>query len=305
MRTDRTLFRRLVTTRTLTAAAAILLAAWASKVAWGEPELSEPVYRVARDATTPAKQVSVAQADKPAESPFDLTLQQGEHPLMPVIRVGKEVIAHIDNNVQDYSCVLEKRERLDGSLGDKQVIQMNVREQPFSVYMKFHQPHQGREVIFVNGQNNNEMLVLEAGFKRRLGQMSLDPNGWLAMRGQKYPITKIGIRNLMAEVVKFAEADTKYSECEVKTDPNTNIDGRPTTMIQIEHPVPRREFRSYVTRIFLDNELKVPIHCDSYMWPEVQGKAPPLEKSYTYRNLKVNVGLTPNDFDPKNPEIFN
>jgi hypothetical protein len=190
-------------------------------------------------------------------------------------------------------------------LGEKQVISMKVRHQPFSVYMYFNQPFQGREVLFVDGQNDNEMLVLECGWKRRvMGQMQLDPNGMLAMRGQKYPITRVGIRNLIAEAISFAEADTKFAECQLTSNPNTKIDDRPTTLIQIEHPVPRREFRAYITRIFLDNELRVPIHYDAYMWPETAGQTPPLEESYTYRNMKINTDLTANDFDPKNPEIF-
>ena len=277
------------------------------QVSWGQQELTEPVFHVAREGgAQQAKPASLPQAAPiaAAAKPFDLTQQPGEHPLTPVIRVWKEVLAHIDSNVRDYSCSFEKRERLEGRLGEKQIISMKVRHQPFSVYMFFHQPYQGREVLYIDGQNNNELTVLEAGFKRRLGPMNLDPNGWLAMRGQKYPITKVGIRNLMAEAIAYAEADTKFGECDVKTDLNTNIDGRPTTLVQIQHPVPRREFRAYITRIFLDNELRVPIHYDAYMWPEAQGQSPPLEESYTYRNMKLNVGLTADDFDPKNPAIF-
>ena len=275
-------------------------------VAWGQEPLTEPVFRVAREASPQAKPASLPQAVAAAKGAavFDLTERPGEHPLAPAIRVWKEVLAHIDSNVRDYTCEFEKRERLDGRLGEKQIIALKVRHQPFSVYMFFKQPYQGREVIFVDGQNGNELLILEAGFKRRLGQMQLDPNGWLAMRGQKYPITKVGIRNLIVEAIAFAEADTKFGESQVTTDPNTNIDGRPTTMIQIVHPVPRREFRAYVTRIFLDNQLRVPIHYDAYMWPDANGKNPPLEESYTYRNLQINTGLTANDFDPKNPAIF-
>src|SRR3989304_5433966 len=53
---------------------------------------------------------------------------------------------------------------------------MKVRHEPFSVYMFFLKPYQGREVLFVNGDNNNEMLVLEAGWKRKkLGWLQLYP----------------------------------------------------------------------------------------------------------------------------------
>ena len=75
-------------------------------------------------------------------------------------------------------------------------------------------------------------------------------------------------------------------------------------MIQIEHPVARKEFATHITRIFLDNELRVPIHYDAYLWPETPGQAPPLDASYTYANLKLNVGLAARDFDATNPELF-
>jgi hypothetical protein len=108
----------------------------------------------------------------------------------------------------------------------------------------------------------------------------------------------------MAELVAVAEAEMKFAECQVSINPNTRIDDRPTTLIQVQHPLPRREFRTHVTRVFLDNELRLPVHYDAYLWPQVAGEAPPLEESYTYRNLQINVGLTATDFDPKNPEIF-
>jgi hypothetical protein len=64
--------------------------------------------------------------------------------------------------------------------------------------------------------------------------------------------------------------------------------------------------------LFLDNEFKVPIHFDAYLWPAQEGNgnedgdAPPLEESYTYQNLKLNNGFTAREFDSNNnPEIFN
>ena len=81
--------------------------------------------------------------------------------------------------------------------------------QPFSVYMAFLKPYRGREVVYVDGQNDGKMVVLEAGFKRLLGKMNLDPNGTLAMNGQKHPITDVGIRNLTAKLIKMWEAETQ------------------------------------------------------------------------------------------------
>mgnify|MGYP002085120983 CR=1 FL=1 len=259
-----------------------------------------PAAPAAAPVAAPAAAVPAA-----AATPFNLTQQPGEHPLAPVIRVLTEVQANIDQNVRDYTCTLIKREAVEGVLGEQQHIMMKVRNQPFSVYMVFLKPYQGREVLFVDGVNNNEMTVLEAGFKRHLGPMNLDPNGMFAMRGQRHPITEVGLRNLTAKLIAGKTAEMQFMECQVTSNPNTKIGNRPTTMIQIEHPVPRKEFATHISRIFLDNELRVPIYYDAYLWPEVAGENPPLDASYTYSNLKLNVGLATRDFDATNPELFN
>lgn len=275
-----------------------------------QEKTTEPVYRVANEpaanAAAPAA-APVAAAVAPAAAPavpFNLALQPGQHPLVPVIRVLNEVQANIDQNVRDYTCTLIKREALDGALGDPQHIMMKVRQAPFSVYMFFLKPYQGREVLYVDGANNNELIVLEAGWKRHLGKMNLDPNCMVAMRGQKHPVTEVGIRNLVAKLVAAKTAEMKFTECNVTSNPNIRVNDRSTTMIQIEHPLPRKEFGTHITRIFLDNELRVPIHYDAYLWPEAPGQTPPLDASYTYANLKLNVGLASRDFDATNPELF-
>jgi hypothetical protein len=233
-----------------------------------------------------------------------LTQQPGEHPLAPTIRVLTDVLANIDQNVRDYSCTFIKQESLDGELSEQQHIMMKVRNQPFSVYMKFLKPFTGREVLFVDGVNNNELTVLEAGWKRRLGKMSLSPTNMVVMRGQRHPITEVGLRNLTAKLLAGKTAEMQFGECTVTSNPNTKIDNRSTTLIQIEHPTPRQQFPTHITRIFLDNELRVPICYDAYLWPEAPGQAPPLDARYIYSNLKLNPGLAAQDFDANNPAIF-
>jgi uncharacterized protein DUF1571 len=283
----------------------------------GENKLTEPIYRVATEtpaaspaqpaaAATPAPVAAAPAATAPASPAaiFDLAQKPGEHPLAPSIRVMTDVLANIDQNVHDYTCVLQKQERIEGELGEAQNITLRVMNKPFSAYMYFNQPYTGREVLYVDGQRDNELMVLDCGFKRHLGKLTLDPKGTFAMSGQKYPITSVGMRYLTAEYINVATADLQFSESEVTTNPNIPIGGRPTTLIQVKHPIARKNFRAYVSRIFLDNELRVPIHYDAYSWPEKEGDKPPLEESYTYAQLKLNTGLTAADFDDKNPNIF-
>jgi Protein of unknown function (DUF1571) len=288
---------------TIARSAAIACAFFATAMARGQSDLSQPVYRVAHEAAAPR---SAPAAAAPAENaPFDFTKQPDEHPLAPVIRALKTSQQVIEQDIRDYSCTLVKRERVEGELGEYQHIFMKVAHDPFSVYMSFLKPYTGREVLYVSGQNDNKMVVLEAGFKRYLGKLNLDPTGAVAMRGQKHPITDVGIRNLTAKLLKIWEAETQYAECEVTTNVDSKINGRSATMVQITHPIPRQNFRAHVQRLFFDNELRIPIHYDAFLWPAQPGDQPPLDESYTYTNLKINNGFTARDFDANNnPEIF-
>jgi hypothetical protein len=121
------------------------------------------------------------------------------------------------------------------------------------------------------------------------------------MRGNRYPITELGLLNLVRRLLEVGEKDAQYGECEVKSFPNAKINERVCTCLQIVHPVPRRNFLFNVARIFVDDELNVPIRYEAYDWPEQAGGQPELIEEYTYLNLKLNNGFTDADFDIRNP----
>jgi len=266
-----------------------------------EEKLSDATLRVADNTAAAAP----AQAATAPAAAFDLTQKPGEHPLMPVLRIVEATQAEFDANVKDYSCTFIKQERVDGELGEEQKIALKIMQQPFSVYMQFLQPFAGREVAWVEGENSGRLVVLETGFKRMMGKMNLDPNGSLAMKGQKHPITSVGIRNLMIKLRKMWEAETKFAECDVTSNPNSKIGDRSCTMIQVVHPIARQDFKFHAARLFIDNELKIPVHFDAFLWPETETSEPPLDERFTYAELKVNNDFTAKDFDSKNnPQIF-
>jgi hypothetical protein len=311
------------------ASAAALSALCAANVLGAAPAgLIEPIYRVAyeEEATTPTPETvqqpaaqsqgqDAAQLAARIPSPvapqasFNLEQLPGEHPLMPALRVAQDGVKFIDAHVRDYSAILYKQERIDGELHEQEVAFVKVRHEPFSVHMFFLAPHKGRECVYIAGPNGEkgDLHARDCGFRKKLGVFKLDPDGRLAMAGQKYPITKLGIRNLTTELISVASSDVNYGECDVRTVQTTigtATDQRPVTMIEVVHPTPRRNFRFHKAQIFIDNELRVPIRYASYMWPQNPGEEPPLEEAYTYLNLKLNNGFTDADFDPENPELF-
>ena len=227
----------------------------------------------------------------------------GMHPLQPALDLAQQGLAKINANIRDYSCTIVKRERIDGKLGEHEYMFAKIRSQPFSVYLYFLGPDsvKGQEVIYVSGHNDGNMLAhAGSGVRAMVGTVSLKPQSMLAMTGNRYPITEIGVENLAKRLVEVAEHDKQFGECDVNFYPNAKVNGRICTCVQVSHPVPRRNFRFHLARVFIDDELTVPIRYEAYDWPQEAGGQPVLLEEYTYMNVKINNGFTDADFDPKN-----
>ena len=228
-----------------------------------------------------------------------------EHPLMPALRFAKQAQEKMEKNIQDYSATLLKRERYHGKLGDPQTILVKIRHQPFSVHVCLldAKGNRGDEAIYVDGQNDGKLLGHTTGLTGKLlGTVSLKPDGPIAMQGQRYPMTELGVLNLCRRLIEVGEEDLQHEECEVKFQRGQQFQDRACTRIEVTHPVRRDYFRFHVARIFVDEQRNVPLRYEAYDWPESPGGEPVLLEQYEYRDLKLNCGLTDADFDPKNPE---
>jgi len=226
-----------------------------------------------------------------------------EHPLEPALKLAEKGLANIQANIRDYSATMVKRERINGQLGEHQYMFLKVRREPFSVYLSFLAPEsvKGQEVIYVAGRNDGNMLAhAGSGVRAMVGTVQLKPDSMLAMQGNRYPITEIGVENLTRRLVEVARHDKQFGECTVNFYPNAKVNGRVCTCIQVEHPVPRRNFRFHLARVFIDDELMVPIRYEAYDWPQQPGGQPVLMEEYTYMNLQINQGFTDADFDQAN-----
>ena len=269
-------------------------------------ELREPVYRVTRSTKTDSKDSSTVQPKIAAEP-------VGTHPLDPAIKMAHDALQRVNSEIRDYTGTMIKQERVDGALTPTEYMDCKIRNRqmkgdqivvPFSVYLKFRKPAamKGREVIYVEQRNNGKMVVREGGLKGRiLPTVWLNPQSRLAMRGNRYPVTEIGIETLTRRLIEKGTRDRNHGECDVQFFKNATINRRSCTCLQVMHPVRRSYFDFHLARIFMDNELGVPTRYEAYDWPATEGGEPQLTEAYTYLNLKLNVGLTDADFDHKNP----
>jgi len=227
----------------------------------------------------------------------------GVHPLQPALELAQKGLGELRAKIKDYSCTVVKRERIDGKLGEHEYMFAKIRHEPFSVYLYFLAPDtvKGQEVIYVDGKNDGNMLAhAGSGVRALVGTVSVKPQSMLAMQGNRYAITELGVENLAKRLVEVAEHDKQFGECEVNFYPNAKVNGRICTCVQVVHPVPRRNFRFHLARVFIDDEYTIPVRYEAYDWPQEAGGQPVLMEEYTYMNVKVNNGFTDADFDPKN-----
>jgi hypothetical protein len=222
-------------------------------------------------------------------------------------------LERMQRDVRDYACILIKRERIDGKLMPSEKMHVKLRHErrregqvvvPFAVYLRFFgRPEiEGREVLYIRGGYNNKMIVRKGGRILANLTLTMSPDGPLALRGNRFPITEIGIQNLLSRLVELGQNATLHDESEVTEYPNIEVNGRPCKVVQIKHPYRDDQFRYHIAHIFIDNELQIPIRYACYGWPDTDGGVPPLLEEYTYLDLNLNVGLTQRDFDPQNED---
>ena len=232
------------------------------------------------------------------------TEDEAKHPLQPAVKWAREGLATVEK-IKDYSATMVKRERFNGKVGDYEQMFIKMRQKPFSVYIFFLVPSalKGQEVIYVTGRNNGNMWAHTVGVQDKLlGTLSLKPDGPIAMNGQRYPLTEMGLKNMIDRLIEVADYDMQFGECDVKFIKGAKINNRSCTCIQVIHPEPRKELLFHLARIFVDDELNVPVRYEAHDWPSEKGGAPELIEEYTYLNLKINNGFTDLDFDIKNPD---
>lgn len=264
--------------------------------ALASPSQTEPT-RVANHLDKPARAASTNRAATPKPK-----LETLNDP----ITTAKKAIADCRiryQQIHDYTCRFYKRERIDGRLGPQNVMLMKARTKPMGIYFKFVKPNAGREAIYVAGRNGGKVVVHDVGIGKLIaGTLHLDPRGSRAMEDCRHPVTEAGIGNLIDTLTERWAIEMKHGETQVVVQPGAKVGDRLCTMIESAHPRKGPDFMFHKVRVYIDQELGLPIRFEAYDWPRKPGGPTDLMEEYTYAGLKVNVGLRDAEFDPSNQQ---
>jgi Protein of unknown function (DUF1571) len=203
--------------------------------------------------------------------------------------------------VNDYTCTFYKRERVDGHLTPLHVMTMKVRTKPQSIYLRFQRPAQGREAIYIAGRNRGKILAHDVGFNKILaGTLQIEPTSAQAMEDNRHPITEAGIGPLIETLAKRWSAELNPEDSKMAFRDDMLVGTRRCSMIESTHPHRRPHLLFHKVRVFIDQELGLPIRFEAYNWPKLPHSEAELTEEYSYSNLKLNVGLQDIDFDVAN-----
>jgi outer membrane lipoprotein-sorting protein len=201
------------------------------------------------------------------------------------------------DGVASYTAVFHKQQRVAGELRPEETMLLKYRKKPISLYMKWIKaPHQGSELLYVSGWNQNRVRAHRGGILRFITR-NLDPGDPVLMANNLRPVTSTGIGYLLQAVAINARKAIKAAELSFSERAEETVYGRRTRVLELV--VPKESARNYDgCRILVSQDVESKI----LLRIRVYDREDRLVETYGYENLRLNAPLADADFDPKNPE---
>jgi len=213
------------------------------------------------------------------------------------LKLAKDVQETL-KKINDYEATFTKKEVVGKKLIQSEMF-VKFREQPFSVYLKYLNPHGGREVIYVAGKNKDRLLAHGEGIAAIVGTLKLKTDSKDALEENRYPITMFGMSKLVATLAEQWQADEQHDDCVVKFFPNAKLDKVDCKVVETSYPKPVSHAKFHLTRLYIAKDSGLPVRVEQFGFA-AEGAQPPVIEEYTYSNIKTNVGFGDLDFDTDN-----
>lgn len=233
----------------------------------------------------------------------------GKEALLECIRILGDAEAKLEK-IPTYTATFVKQERIGAALTELQVIHLRLAHQPKRVSMKWEGGKDaGQRVIYAEGENDGDMLVRKlSGIEARLGVISLNPTGTMAMKHSRHPVTDAGLLEMTRITRKYRQADLKLeSGISAKLLDHQQLNGRDCQCLVVEYSKPefspdeKKEYRKSL--VYFDSQSKLPICVRCYGWPEKITDADPqkldattLLELYAYKNIDFDAQVQSDDF---------
>ena len=200
---------------------------------------------------------------------------------------------HSAQTVRDYTCTFIKQERMDGVLGQVQEMRVKFLARPHSVAMHWtvNAPISDR-VLYVEGSNDDQILLRPKGLLSWMGTVRRQPDSPQVMANTLRPITIFGFERSLESLIEVYRLASQRGELRTEFLGYRSVAGRPALVLSRELP-PRDDYPAARTLTYIDPKLMAPIAFEAWDW---DGQ---LSSRYIFKDIRINVGLTPDDFTPR------
>jgi len=203
-------------------------------------------------------------------------------------------------SIPSYTATLEQQVQKGGRTLDPDFIDLKLRHEPFSVYLKWQDDHQ--EVLYVHGENDGRLLARPTRGLASLRRIwRLNPVSSQAMKDSRYPLTEIGIEKLNTMALQFYLKQKSVQEGCTCVTSKTMAEGRPAATYEVSFADPARSPEYARSRLTFDMESHLLVSVESHTWSE-NGQVGPLLELYRYHGFQPDRSLADEDFSEHHPD---
>ena len=192
--------------------------------------------------------------------------------------------------VETLRATFTRRERLADmtDLGEKQVIFLRERKNPFSIYMQWVEgPAKGRRVTYTEGKNGGKLKATPGG---PLGWLTVDivPDSAEALKYSRHTVLEAGLGRMMAGLArqfKIAAPDVRS-----KYKGKTTYAGRPCYKF-FRYMPQKPQYYCWKVELLIDEEFNYPAYLKCYDWERNAFE------EYSYTDVEINPKYTDKHFD--------
>jgi hypothetical protein len=192
------------------------------------------------------------------------------------------------DGIKDYTCLFNRRERIGKALVAQRNVRTKVRK-PFCVLLSWMEGKMaGAESLYFPSKFGDKIRAHAGGVLQYL-TLSLNPDGSLAMKDSRHSIRDFGIEYLVRRISLDVKRSRETGEGSVTFQKEAVLAGGPAWVYEGRFPEGKGFYGSRVVVCF-DEKTFLPLKLSMY------DKDDTLLEEYEFDDLRLNVGLTDDDF---------
>jgi hypothetical protein len=207
-------------------------------------------------------------------------------------------------DVQNYTCTFWKQERIGDKLGQVERIAVSYREAPVSVFMRWEQnATEVKRALFVDApeyvdNQGRKVAKIEpngAIVRLLISEVTLPIHGARARAASRNPMDQFGFRRALELLLADNARSRQAGDLDLRYDGESEVDGRPTYVLvrYLPYEGDGSKYPNAKMIMHIDQEWMIPTAVYGY----ADKQAATLLCSYVYTGVKINPGLTDQDFE--------